>query len=99
MQSDHIFVVDLDGANLHQLTTGDSKESYPAFSPDSASVAVQSFGTYGGPKPYVALAVIAAERTTPLAIASDSPEVLRDASTASNSSGGRTSGIQHMRWR
>jgi WD40-like Beta Propeller Repeat len=99
MDADHVFVVDLDGANLHALTAGDFKESYPAFSPDGASVAVQSYGSYGGPKPYVALAVVSSDRTTPLVIASDSPEVLRDASAAASSSAGRISAIQHMRWR
>ena len=99
MQDDHIFVVDLDGTNLQALTTGDFKESYPAFAPDGRSVAVQSYGTYGGSKPYVALAVISVDRTTPLAIAADSPETLRDAARTDSSSAGRMSAIQHMRWR
>lgn len=99
VQGDHVFVVDLDGTNLRAVTTGDFVESYPAFSPDGRSITVQSYGTYGGPKPYVALAVVSLDRAAPLALSADAPELLRDSAGTSTSSGGRISAIQPMRWR
>lgn len=92
-ENDHAFVVSIDGSGLRQLTTGDFLESYPAFSPDGKSIVVQSFGTYGGPKPYIALAVLPVDADAPVAIAADSPALVRDAK------GDLLTAIQHMRWR
>lgn len=92
-ENDHVFVVNIDGSGLRQLTTGDFHESYPAFSPDGKSIVVQSYGTYGGPKPYVALVVLSVDADAPITVTADSPALVHDAG------GGTLSAIQHMRWR
>lgn len=53
----HIWTMGLDGTGLRQLTSGDKEESSPTFSPDGASVACASFGTFESTY-YSALAVV-----------------------------------------
>ncbi|MCC6666641.1 MAG: PD40 domain-containing protein [Polyangiaceae bacterium] len=38
--NDHIYVVNLDGTGLSQITTSDGKESWPSWSPDGKSLAI-----------------------------------------------------------
>jgi len=61
--NDHIWVMDLSGANLHQLTTGSKAENYPVWSPDGNYIACICYGTFEVTY-YNALAIVPVGATT-----------------------------------
>jgi Tol biopolymer transport system component len=101
VQNDHVFVVGIDGSGLRQLTTGDHIDAAPTFSPDGASIAFESLGTYGLATTYAALAVVPVNAAAPLAVSDDASETatLRDPKRTQESSIGRITAFDRMRWR
>jgi Tol biopolymer transport system component len=90
---DHVFVATIDGTGVRQLTTGEHHDDGPVFSPDGSGVVVESYGMYDADAPYVALAIVPTTAAAPIALAADSPELLKN-------NGGRLVGaIRHLHWK
>lgn len=91
--NDDIWVVGIDGSAPHAITTGDNVDTHPQFSPDGASVAVESYGYVAeGGTLYTTVAVVSAQgpavdlKNTPSAFLVDQK-------------GARISAYQHLAWR
>jgi hypothetical protein len=90
---DDIWVIGIDGSAPHAVTTGDNVDTHPTFSPDGASVALESYGYVAeGGTLYTTIAVVSAQ----------GPAVdLKNTADAFlvDQNGKRLNAYQHLAWR
>lgn len=90
---DDIWVVGIDGSAPHAITTGDNVDTHPAFSPDGASVAVESYGYVAeGGTLYITVAVVSAQG--PAVDLKNTPDAF-----LVDQNGKRLNAYQHLAWR
>ena len=98
-----VFTVGIDGTGLAQVTSGDPVESYPAFSPVGASLAMASSGFYSGAAKLVNVLIITAARPAQPVVLKDPDPATdiapRDNAALSDSVAGRISLTQRLTWR
>lgn len=79
IKNNHLWVMDLDGSNVQQLTavSGDNAESFPCWSPDGSFVAFWCYKTYENSY-FTAIGIVPSDVEKPIKLSNDAPVWARD---------------------
>jgi len=94
----HVWVINMDGSGLRQVTTGSKEESRPCWSPDGKWIACSSYGTFEVSY-YTALAIVPSTPAAPIDLTNDSQYWPRDPSLQSTSTLGRLNPGNTITWK
>ncbi len=94
----HIWVINMDGTALRQITTGSKEESYPCWSPDGKNIACISYGTFELTF-YNAIAAVPADAAAPADLTNSSPYWLRDSQLNATTTSGRLNPYSSLSWK
>ena len=94
----HIWIINMDGTGLRQVTKGLKEESRPCWSPDGKSIACSSYGTFEITFDGY-LAVIPSDAAAPIDLTNDSPYWPRDSDLNGTISLGRLKTGTNITWK
>jgi dipeptidyl aminopeptidase/acylaminoacyl peptidase len=94
----HVWVMNIDGTGVRQITTGAKEESYPSWSPDGKWIAVNSYGTVESTF-FQVMAIVPADAASPVELSNDATIWPRADEFTTSSTLGRLNSAQTMSWK
>ncbi|MBK9250270.1 MAG: PD40 domain-containing protein [Ignavibacteria bacterium] len=94
----HIWVINIDGTGLRQVTTGTKLETSPCWSPDGKYIACSSYGVFESSS-YSAIAAVPADNATVIDLVNSSSYWVKDVSQSSNITQGRLTISSSISWK
>lgn len=94
----HIWVINIDGTGLRQVTTGTKIEFRPCWSPDGKYIACVCYGQFEDGF-YDAMAAFPADGTTPIDLTNNSPYWVIDPSQTTSTDVGRINPYTSISWK